>query len=148
MSDESTPPKALRESLAPPQDSLTSNQDRKLQLEIDKLELEKKNLSKKNRWESLSPFVPIFASLVTMAALVIGFVQFQRQQETQQNKTNEEQRQKRVTQLEDQMRSDGNEISRFTRDPSQTLSRLSYLLDDMKRLMEAAAKIRNEQSTN
>lgn len=106
------------------QDSLSPLQKKKLQSEIAKLELEKENLQKKNKWESKAPLIPILASIVTLTGLYIGFLQFQSQKSFQQKKTDAEERQQRVLKLQDQMRNDGNEISRFTRDPSQTLSRL------------------------
>ena len=140
MSDKLKTMEKQDEHMALPQDLLSSRQ-------IDKLNLEIENLRKKNRWESLSPLVPFFASCVTVFALVIGFWQFQSQQSSLQDKAIREQQHERTTRLQIQLRSDVDEISRFTQDKSQTLSRVSFLLDDMNILIASASTVTDEQSS-
>jgi hypothetical protein len=110
------------------QDS-TLGQDPIASAKLDKLHLEIENLRKKNRWESLSPLIPIFASGVTVIALVIGFFEFQRQQEQLQNKIISDQTLERTTKLQAQLRGDVDELLR--QDKSQTVSRVSFLLKDI-----------------
>lgn len=110
---------------------LASRQADKLNFEIEKLKLEIENLQKKNRWDSVIPIIPPIVSVVTVAlsiaGLFFGFWQFKRLQE----RTIDEQKHQRTERLEKQMRSDVDELSRFAQEKNQTLSRLSFLLDDL-----------------
>lgn len=127
--------------LASPQDLLSLRQ-------MDKLDIEIENLRNKNkRIESFSPLFPLVTSLVTVVAIAIGFLQFQSQQRLLQEKTITEQQHERTTRFQNQLRSDVDEISRFTQDKSQTLSRASFLLDDMNILIDSTSTITDEQSS-
>ncbi len=146
MNDE---PKPIEESdahPAPPQDLLSSEQTdkvnletEKLDLEIEKLNHEIENLRKKNKWESITPLVlPILSVLTVVVSVVglgLGFRQFQDQQSSLQTRAREERERERTRQIQNQLRSDVDEISRFTQDKTETISRLSFLVDDMNIIM-------------
>jgi hypothetical protein len=140
MSDKLGTVEGLGEHLTPPQDLLSFKQIEKLKLEIE-------ILSKKNKKiEKFSPLFPLLATFVTLVALVIGFWQFQRQQKSLQDKTTSERQHERATQLQNQLRSDVNEILRFAQDKTQTISMVSFLLDDMKILIESASRLTDQES--
>jgi hypothetical protein len=120
------------EQLERPKDLLSERQVAKLNLEIE-------SLRKKNKWESWSPLIPLFASGVTVIALVLGFLEFQSQQDQQQNKLISEQQQDRTTRLQNQLRSDVDEIL-GPQDKSQTVSRVSFLLEDINIVMASPIK--------
>lgn len=122
------------------QDQLTSRQITKTDLEIE-------NIRKKNRLESFAPLAPWFASFLTVLTLVLGWIQFQRQQSSAQTRAINEQERDRITRLQDQMRNDVNEISRFTTDTHLTLSTVLFLLDDMKILIASAQTVSDAQSS-
>jgi hypothetical protein len=139
----------LDHDLASPRDLLSSKQVEKLNLEIQslserrslditKLDLEIENLRKKNRWETLAPIIPPIVSVVAVVASIVGILigagQFK---ELQQNALRDKSLERSAA-LEKQLHSDMDELSRFTQDKNQTLSRLSFLIEDLKTIKVSA----------
>lgn len=110
------------EPLARPQDLLSFKQIEKLNLEIASLQ------NKIERLEKYSPLFPLVGSLLTVVALVFGFYQFRTQQQREF-----------AAQSQNQLRSDVDQILRFAHDENQTISMVSFLLDDMKGLIDSAS---------
>jgi hypothetical protein len=117
-----------------------SLQDQLSVAQLERLNLEIETLRKKSRWDLFYSRVPLFATFVPLVALIIGFWQFQRQQA----KALTEQQQQRTTQLRNQLRTDLDEMFRFSHDKDQTIGRVSFLLDDMKGLIDSAPRIKDE----
>lgn len=127
------------ELLARPQDLLSFKQLEKLNFEIASLQ------NKIKRIEKFSPLFPLVGSLVTVIAILAGFWQFQRQQKSLQEKTLTEQLYTRANRLQDQLRSDVDKILSFSQDTTQTISIVSFLLDDMNLVIEEGQTIPDEQ---
>jgi len=128
------------ENLQGPTDLLSSRQIEKLDLEIESLRRKSRKVDK------YSPLFPLIGSLVTVIAVIAGFWQFQRQQESLQEKTLTEQRHARANRLQDQLRGDVDKILRFAKDETQTISMVSFLLDDISLIIDEGQKIPDEQS--
>ncbi len=105
-------------------------------LEMAKLDLEVKNLRKKNTWEGVAPVISVVTVLLTVVGGLFAFYNWLSEQELQRKA----QEQERGAQYQTQLRSDLNELSRFTQDKSITLSRVSFLLNDITRVIAIALK--------
>ena len=102
-------------------------------LEVDKLRLELGILRHKVRWETIAHSLPILAMLLSVAGLVFAVVQFRSGQENDRMTREVDQRAK----FQNQIRGDIDEILRFTRDDKQTVSRVSFLIDDIKTVLQS-----------
>jgi len=128
--------------------SSTKNEE-KLDLEIKKLELEAESLRKKNKWDLRAQFMsPIIAMFLGVVGLYITLNQYSDQRKTEQDRTISEQKKDRQnsevdqrSRLQNQIRSDIDEILRFPRDERQTVSRVSFLLEDIKTVMDSTTYV-------
>lgn len=136
--------------------ALTSaKEEEKLDLEIQKLDLEAQSLLKKNKWDLKAQFMPpIIAMLLGVGGLYLTLNQYKGQRRAEQDRTISEQQKDRKngevdqrTRLQNQIRTDIDEILRFTRDENQTVSRISYLLEDIKTVMRSTLYIDEEKQT-
>ena len=108
--------------------------------QLEKLRLEVESLRNKNQWqERVAQFIPLITVFLAVAGFIFGIWQFQRQQSSQQEKLVSEQQKDRASQdldrtlrIQNQIRTDTEQLLRFTNDPTQTLSRVAFLLDDLK----------------
>lgn len=106
-------------------------------LQAEKLELEIMNLRKKNKWESFSPFIPLFASAVTVVGLLIGLYQFRASQRLLQENAIRAERQNRITAFQNQLREDVDQIFGFPQNKSLTLSRTTFLIEDVNTILDS-----------
>jgi len=115
-------------------------EDRLSVVQLDKLLLETESLRRKAKWELFYSRIPLFSTVIPLLALLIGFVQYQRQQ----SKALVEQQQQRAAQIRNQLRQDMDELFRFSSDEHLTIGRVSYLLDDIKVLTASGVQINDE----
>ncbi len=108
----------------------------KTELELDKLELECTNLRKKNTWEGVAPVISVVTVLLTVIGGLFAFYSWINEQELQRKA----QEQERAARYQTQINSDLGELSRFTQDKSITLSRVSFLLNDIAKVIAIASK--------
>jgi hypothetical protein len=107
--------------------------------QLEKLRLEVEGIRNKNKWEErIARYIPLITVSVAVAGLLFGIWEFQRQQSSQQEKIISEQQKDRASQdldrtlrIQSQIRTDTDQLLRFTNDPAQTLSRVAFLLDDL-----------------
>lgn len=121
----------------------------KAYLEKKKLDLEIKSLKRKSGSEIFLAYVPFLTVLLGLIGLGFGFWQFRTQQDKWLNEEKEQraadrqkldaQQQERTAQYLKQLRGDVDEISQFTKE-GQPISRVTFLLDDMKILIDLARK--------
>jgi hypothetical protein len=123
--------------------------EEKLDLEIQKLDLEAQSLRKKNKWDLRAQFMsPIIAMVLGIVGLSITLNQYRGQRKAEQNRTISEQQKDRQnsavdqrSRLQNQIRTDIDEILRFPRDEKQTVSRVSFLLEDIKTVMDSTTYV-------
>lgn len=106
--------------------------------ETEKLDLEIESLRKKNRRD----IIRLVTIIVTVAGLLFGLYKFYAEQ--QKDRISREADQK--LRFQNQMRADIDEILRFTQDKTETMSRASFLLEDLKTLL-AMAPVSGDQRT-
>lgn len=112
--------------------------------QLEKLKIEIEDLRNKNGWEErLSRYIPLMTAVVAVAGLFLAILQFQGQQRSQQEKTITEQQKDRASRdldrtlrVQSQIRTDTDQLLHFTNDPQQTLSRVSFLLDELSALTQ------------
>jgi hypothetical protein len=114
---------------------LKSNARKKVSIETQKLSLEIQNLRKQNRW--WVQLLPLIATVVGVAGFFFTVVQFQSQRTSEQRKDRLTREVDQRTKFQNQIRGDIEELLRFTRDQSQTVSRVGFLLEDVKTVMES-----------
>lgn len=115
---------------------MTEKEEIKLDREIAKLDLEAKNLRKKNTWEGVAPVISVATVLLTVTGLIFGFSKWLTEQELQRKGRDQE----RAAQYQNQLRSDLSELSRFTQDKTLTLSRVSFLMNDLTKTIAIASQ--------
>jgi hypothetical protein len=110
--------------------------------QVDKLNLEINGLRTHNRWAPYLQFIPLLTALVAAAGFIWGVQKFQKEQATQQEQTIKEQQRDRTSReleyrirLHNQIRTDIDDVLRFTHDKDQTPSRVSFLLEDLSAIM-------------
>jgi hypothetical protein len=101
----------------------------------DKLDLEIKNLEKKNKWEFVTQFIPVIATLMGVAGFFFTVFVFQAQQRAEQTKDRISREVEQTTRLQTQIRADCDEILRSTGKQGQRGSRIVFLLEEMKTLL-------------
>lgn len=107
---------------------------------LEKLNLEIEQLKKKRRWKkTLESYTPLISVLIAVGGGLVGIYQFQRQQQIQQDQIISEQQKDRLTReaeqaskIQNQIRSNINEILQFPSDEQQTTSKVSFLIEDLK----------------
>lgn|GEM_PF-2750409 len=125
----------------------------KSDLELAKLKLEIESLKKKNRWEIIAQFLPLIATTLAVAGFFLTILQFESRRTAERTQAVVEQQKERLTReidqttrLQNQIRTDIDEILRFTRDEQQTVARVSFLLEDMKTVMESKVNEKDKVS--
>jgi hypothetical protein len=128
-----TPVTNTTQTYPPPADLLTSKQ-------MDKLNLEIEGLRKQNDLAPWPQFAPLIVAALGLAGLAFTIFQFQAGQKKDRLTRELDQR----TRLQNQLRNDIDQILLFTRDEKQTVSRVSFLLEDMKTVLRSQV---NEKQT-
>lgn len=111
--------------------SLLEEEARKANMEEEKLRLEIASLRKRNKWWAQ----PILGVLVGVVGIYLTFVQFETQQDRLITEQQEARKKREVDQWnrsQDQIRKDIDEILGFPHDQSQSVARVSFLLEDIK----------------
>ena len=119
----------------PPRDSPDAKQEEKVSLEVRKLREEIKSLQKKNRWETIAQLMPIMATILGVAGLFLTVFQFESQRASEQRKDRVTREVDQRAKFQNQIRTDIDEVLKFTRDEKQTVSRVAFLLEDIKTVM-------------
>lgn len=109
-------------------------------IELKKKMLEIEDLKYRAKWYSkITAYIPIVSVILAVGGFLFGIYQFQKQQETQQNQARIAQQKEQITReldqrikIQDQIRTDLEQLLRFTIDKEQTLSRIAFLIEDMK----------------
>lgn len=128
---------------------LKESQDRELSdlradAELEKLKLEIEGLRRGTRWEGrITQYIPLITAIVAVGGLLAAILQFQSTQTLQQNRMIVEQQKDRAVQeldrvlrMQNQIRTDTDQLLQFTNDERQTVSRMSFLLDDLRSLLD------------
>lgn len=118
-----------------PTDLLNSKQ-------VDKLSLEIESLRKQNKLMPWTQFAPLIVAGLGLAGLAFTIYQFQSGQKKDRMTRELDQR----TRLQSQIRTDIDHILSFTSDKKQTVSRVSFLLGDMKTVLESRVDERHKVS--
>jgi hypothetical protein len=125
-----------------PRDNEASTQDQISQAQLDKLKLEIASLRKKNKWETGLQVVPLFTTLIAIVGFFFGFYQFQRQQERERVTREADLKLK----LQSQWRADGDAIFGFPQDPKETISKVSFLFEDLKNILASQVNDKENMS--
>lgn len=135
--------------MADPRDDPPPLQDQLSQAELDKLKLEIESLRKKNKWETFLQIAPLATTFIAIIGFFFGFYQFQQQQERDRL----QQERERVTKeadlklkLQGQWRADGDAIFGFPQDPKETISKVSFLFEDLKNILASQVNDRENMS--
>lgn len=102
-------------------------------LSDQKLRLEIINLGKKNKRQ----FMPAITALISVSGLLVSVLLFGSQQAAEQEKNRTARELERSTALQNQMRSDTDEVLRFTGDPKLSVSRVAFLLSDIQTVLDS-----------
>lgn len=124
--------------------------------QLEKLNLEIANLKNKNSWDKrLALYTPIISVSIAVGGFLFGVYQFQRQQQIQQNQLIAEQQRERATKdaeqvlrIQNQIRSDVEQILQFPSDKQQTTSKVTFLLQDLKSYLELSENNQTASSQN
>jgi hypothetical protein len=101
--------------------------------QLEKLNLEIRALRKKSAWrDTVLQLTPALTVLVAISGFVFGIYQFHNGQE----KAREIEQAGQRIKIQDQIRSDLDQIVQFTTDKKQTVSRVSFLLLDLDNLLK------------
>ncbi|MDX6288945.1 MAG: hypothetical protein QOH42_744 [Blastocatellia bacterium] len=101
--------------------------------QLEKLNLEIRALRKKSAWrDTVLQLTPALTVLVALSGFVFGIYQFHNGQE----KAREFEQAGQRIKIQDQIRSDLDQIVQFTADKKQTVSRVSFLLLDLDNLLK------------
>lgn len=108
--------------------------------ELQKLELEIQQLRNKSEWsDRIAPFTNLLSITIAVSGFLFGIYQFQKQQQANTQQLIFEQEKYRValdrdheTKLQDQIRSDVEQLLQFSRDKQLTISKAVFLLSDLK----------------
>src|SRR2546423_244455 len=115
--------------------------------QLEKLKLEIETLKSRSNWEKwVASFTPLLTILIAVGGFIFGIYQFQRLQQNQHTQIIAEQEKDRLTRetdqsirIQTQLRSDIEQILQFTNDKQQTVSKVSFLLEDLKGYLEISA---------
>jgi hypothetical protein len=130
MADERSQDASLTDSLAAAQ--------------LEKLLIEIQNLKKKNKWDNIvASYTPLISVLIAVGGFLFGIYQFQKQQRIYQNQMINEQQKDRLTEevsqkikIQDQIRTDIEQLLQFTTDKNQTVSKALFLLEDLRTILK------------
>lgn len=119
--------------------------------ELQKLRLEIEHLRNKSRWsDRVAPYTNLLSIVVAVSGFLFGIYQFQKQHQALQQQLIFEQEKHRVAvereqeiKLQDQIRSDVEQLLQFTQDKQITTAKVSFLLSDLK--SSIATKFRASQ---
>jgi hypothetical protein len=114
--------------------ALTAAQLDKLKLEIEKLTIEAAELKKKQPEKkrfNLLAYTPLISVLIAVAGFLFGVLQYHNQQEKARLNERTDQRLKVQAQIRDNL----TRILQFPKEKNLTLSQISFLLDDLDRLL-------------
>ena len=114
--------------------------------ELEKLRLEIEDLKNSSDWRNeISAFTPLISVIIAVGGFLFGIYQFQRQQQLQQERTIVEQRREQASKeldqklrIQNQIRSDLEQLLQFVRDKQQTVSKAFFLLGDLKAYLSVA----------
>jgi hypothetical protein len=112
--------------------------------QLEKLKLEIEHLKNKDGWEKrVALYTPFLSVLIAVAGFLFGVYQFQRLQQVQQNQIINEQQNDRLAReaeqairVQNQIRSDVEQILQFPNDKEQTISKVSFLFEDLKSYLD------------
>ena len=115
--------------------------------QLQKLKLEIEDLKSKGDWERwIAAYTPLFSILLALIGVLFGIYQFQRVQQIQHTQIMAQQEKDRLTRetdqairIQNQIRSDIEQILQFANDKQQTVSKVSFLLEDLKSYLEISA---------
>lgn len=99
--------------------------------QVEKLELEIASLSEKKNWDNLTQLMPIIATLMGVFGFAFTVFVFASQYRMQQEKDRTSRELELKAKLQNQIRSDTDELLRFTGDQKLTVARAVFLLRDM-----------------
>jgi hypothetical protein len=109
---------------SPSSDQLSAKQFEKLHLEIA-------GLHKQQSWESFTRLMPLIAAFITMAGFAVPIIVFVLSQRAELRTRDSERRGR----LQDQIRSDNNQILAFTGNKRPATSQVVFLLNDMNTIL-------------
>lgn len=115
--------------------------------QLEKLKLEIEQLKNNNGWEkAITSYTPLLSVLIAVGGFLFGIYQFQKQRQIQQTQILIEQQKDRQTRerdqairIQNQIRSNVEQILLFTNDKQQTVAKVSFLLSDLKSYLEISA---------
>lgn len=122
--------------------------DEKLKAELEKLNLEIRLLKREKNWLWSLLRLPFITAIVAAAGLAATVWQIERadlaQLEERKTRT-ENERQERINRIQNQIRTDKEQLTEFGNDPKISAVRAGFLINDLKSLIE---QLPNEKSQN
>ncbi|HEX5832411.1 MAG TPA: hypothetical protein VFY34_01075 [Pyrinomonadaceae bacterium] len=107
--------------------------------QLEKLQLEIAQLNKSRWTDRIGPFTNLLSIVIAVSGFLFGIYQFQKQQQALNQQLIFEQEKYRValdrehqTKLQDQIRSDVEQLLQFSRDKELTISKVVFLLSDLE----------------
>jgi hypothetical protein len=115
---------------------ITELERRKTAAELKKLNREIDDLKRKSKFRQwFLEYSPLVTVLVAIGGFLWGIYQFKAQQKEQQARTIVEQQRGLSVRIQDQIRTDLDQLLHFTNDKQQTVSRVLFLLEELKDLL-------------
>jgi hypothetical protein len=99
----------------------------------EKLCLEIENLRKKNRWEPFGQLSPMLSVILAALVFVAGIIQFRADRQKDRDGRVVDQ----SSRFQSQIRSDIDRVLQFPRDEKESVAEVSFLLDDLKALLNS-----------
>jgi hypothetical protein len=123
--------------------------------ELQKLNLEIEHLRNKSKWsDRIAPFTNLLSIIIAVFGFLFGIYQFQKQQQAMNQQLIFEQEKHRLaldreheTKLQDQIRSDVEQLLQFPKEKDLTLSKVAFLLSDLKNGIENKYRGRADAAT-
>ncbi len=106
------------------------------ELEVDKLNEEVKILRRQNSWiGGVVNLVPMITTFVAVAGLAFSFYQAQRAQNKEREDRTRNETQERINRIQNQIRTDKDQLVEFISNDRISLVRAGFLIDDLKSLV-------------
>lgn len=109
--------------------------------ELRKLNLEIENLKYKNAWENrLAIFIPLISSLLAVGGFLFGIYQFQQRTIAEQQKDRVTKEREQATRIQDQIRTDIDQLLQFPTNKDLSIARVVFILHDLNHLINSSVE--------
>jgi len=125
-------------------DLISEAQLKKLELEIEDLERKKANEKVLKR---ILTAIPTILPAITIILAILGFWDGYRRYQNEQEQRRIVEKQQQIDRLQNQLRSDYQELLGITTSENQTVSRASFLLEDMNSLIQRLESLEPKENS-